>query len=90
VLQADAAVDGDRGEDLPADLALLLRQFDVLGRAVEFLVLAGLAGEQNQAGLVGLEPGDVGGERFLRGVLAAIVDGDADGRGKLAGDAGFL
>ena len=90
VLEADAAVDGDRGRDLLGDLALVLGQLDVLGGAVELLVLAGLAGEQDQAGLVGLEARDVGRERFLVGVLAACVDRDTDGRGEFAGDAGFL
>jgi hypothetical protein len=53
-------------------------------------VLARFAGEEDQAGLVGLEAGDVEGEGFFGGVAAARVDGDADCGGEVAGDASFL
>lgn len=52
--------------------------------------MAALAGEEDQAALVLLETGDVGGERFLRDVLAAGVNGDADCGSELAGDASLL
>lgn len=60
-----------------------------LGR-VEFLVLAGFAGEEDEAGFVGLESFNVCGEGFLRVVCSAGVDGDADCGCEFAGDAGFL
>ena len=63
---------------------------DVLLGGIEGLVLAGFAREEDQTGLVGLEAGDVESEGFLRGGLAARVDGDADCGGELAWDAGFL
>ena len=53
-------------------------------------MLAGFAGEEDEARLVGFEPGDVEGECFFVGGLAAGVDGNADCAGEFAGDAGFL
>ena len=53
-------------------------------------MLAGFAGEEDQAGLVGLEALHVEGQGFLIAVEAAGVDGDADCGGEFAGDAGFL
>lgn len=47
---------------------------DVFGGGVEFLVLTGLAGEEDEAGLVGFEAGDVGGQGFLRVVGSSGVD----------------
>lgn len=68
----------------------LLGSSDIVGRCIELLELAALAWEQDQAALVLLQAGDVGGKRFLGDILAAVVDRDADGDGELAGDAGFL
>ncbi len=90
MLETDTAVDGDGRGDLLDDLALVLRHLDVLGGAVELLVLAGLSGEQDQAGFVGLEAGDIGGQGFLVGGLTASVDRDTDCWGEFAGDASFL
>ena len=53
-------------------------------------MLAGFAGEEDQAGFVGLETGDVCGERFFGVVCSAGVDCDADCGCEFAGDAGFL
>ena len=53
-------------------------------------MLAGFAREEDQARLVGFEAGDVEGEGFFVGGLAAGVDGDADCGGEFAGDVGFL
>lgn len=63
---------------------------DLVSGGVELLELAALPGEEDQTGLVVVETGDVGSQRFLGVVVAAVVDGDADGGGKLLGDAGFL
>ena len=73
-----------------AGIGVLGVVLDVLLGSVEGLVLAGFAWEQDQAGLVGLEAGDVEGEGFLGGGLTTGVDGDADCRGEFAWDAGFL
>jgi len=78
-------LDGEGGVDLGDGLGL-----GEVGGGVALLGLAGLAGEEDQALLVGLEAGDVGGEALLGEVLAAAIDGDADGLGELAGDAGGL
>jgi hypothetical protein len=72
------------------DVLFVLGGFDIGFLGVEGLVLAGFAGEENQAGFVGLEAGDVQGEGFFGGGAAAGVDGDADCGRELAGDAGFL
>jgi len=56
------------------------------GIALLGLVLA--EREQEQFGLVGLEAVDVGVQRLSASVLATVVDGDADGQGLLAGNAG--
>lgn len=53
-------------------------------------MLAGFSWEEDQAGLVGLEAGDVGGERFFGVVCSAGVDCDADCGSEFAGDTGFL
>lgn len=87
--------DGSRGVGgVSLNLALggesLLGSSNVVGGRVELLVLAALAGEQDQAALVLLETGDVGGKGLLGDVLAAVVDRDADGGGELAGDASLL
>ncbi|KAI9151571.1 Rap1 GTPase-GDP dissociation stimulator 1-A [Paramyrothecium foliicola] len=61
-----------------------------VGLGVALLGGVGLAGQQDQALLVGLEAGDVEGERLLAEVLAAVVDRDANGGGNAAGDASLL
>ena len=71
-------------------LALAEHGLDRLGVRVVGFLLAGLAREDDEAGLVGLEAGHVGGEGFSRQVAAARVDRDADCGGVFAGDAGFL
>ena len=63
---------------------------DLLGGRVELLELTALAGEQDQAGLEVLQAGDVGDQRLLGVVGAAVVNRDADGGSELLGDAGFL
>lgn len=63
---------------------------NVLGGGVELLVLAALAGEEDQAVLVLLETSNIGGKGLLRDVLAAVVDGDADCGSELAGNTSLL
>lgn len=53
-------------------------------------MLAEFAGEEDEAGLVGLEAVNIGLEGFDGEVLAAGVDGDADGGSELARDTSFL
>lgn len=53
-------------------------------------MLAGFAGEEDEARFVGFEAGDVEREGFFVGGLAAGVDGNADCGGEFAGDAGLL
>lgn len=89
VLDADARVDRQRGADL-GHRVVLADALDLVGAAVEFLVLAALAWEQDQACLVCLQSLDVQGKAFLRCRLAARVDGDADCGCEFAWDAGFL
>lgn len=75
------------------DLAVvcdLFASLGLLGRRVAVLGCVGLAGEEHETGLVGLQTLDVGGEGLLGQVLAAGVDADADGGSQLAGNAGFL
>lgn len=48
------------------------------------------AGKEDQALLVSLETGDVGGKGLLAEVLAAEVDGNADGGSESLGDTGLL
>lgn len=63
---------------------------DLVGGGVELLELAALAGEEDETGLVVLQAGDVGDQRLLGVVVAAVVDGNADGGSQLLGDAGLL
>ena len=53
-------------------------------------MLAGLAGEDDQAFAISFETGYVRGEGLLGEVDAARVDADADCSGEFAGDVGFL
>lgn len=84
----DGDVGGGDGED-GGDGGCLLDLGDV-GLGVTLLGGVGLAGEQDQALLVGLEAGDVDGQGLLGDVLATEVDGDADGGGKGLGDTSLL
>lgn len=61
----------------------------VLG-SIGLLGLVRLLGEEDQAGLVSLKTLNVDREALLREVLAAGVDGDADGGGIKLGDASSL
>lgn len=63
---------------------------DLLGAGLTLLGGLGVAGEEDEAGLVGLQALNVGLEGLLAEVLATGVDGDTDGAGKLAGDVGLL
>lgn len=63
---------------------------DFVSGRVELLELAALAGEEDQTGLVVLQAGDIGDQRFLGVVGAAVVDGNTDGGGEFLGNAGFL
>lgn len=67
-----------------------MSSLDFLWGSIELLVLAAAAGEEDQAGLVGIETGDISGQGFRGGIDTAVVNGDTDGQGELAGDTGFL
>ena len=71
-------------------VAGLLGGLGVLSGSLAGLGRLALAGEEDEAALVGLQALDVGLEGLLGEVLAAWVDADTDGWGKLAGDASFL
>jgi len=71
-------------------VAALLGDLDVFGRGVTLLRRLGLAGEEDEAGVVGLQALDVGGEGLLGEVLSAGVDCDTDGCSKLARNLGGL
>ena len=60
-----------------------------LGR-VALLRLSNLAGEEDEAGSVFLETGDVGGEGFGGEILAAWIDRYTDRGRESTGDSGFL
>jgi hypothetical protein len=53
-------------------------------------VLAELAWEEDEAGAVSLQAGDVGGKGFVGEVLSSWVDGDTDGWCELAWDTSLL
>lgn len=59
VLDADAGVDGQDGRELAYNILGVGCGLDVLSAAVQLLVLSGLAWEQDQASLVGLETVDI-------------------------------
>lgn len=61
-----------------------------IGLGVTLLGGVGSAGEEDQALLVGLEAGDVGGQGLLGEVLSAGVDRNADGGSELAGNTSLL
>lgn len=89
-------VDGEGSTNAGGDTLTLavsessLDGIDLLGGRVELLELTALAGEEDQAGLVVLEAGDVVDQGLLRVVGAAVVDRDTDGGGELLGDASLL
>jgi hypothetical protein len=88
--------DGEAGVDVGDDTVTLalgksgLDSLDVLSGGVELLELTALTGEEDQAGLVVLETGNVGDQGLLRVVGAAVVNGDTDGGSELLGDTGLL
>lgn len=63
---------------------------DLLGGGLALLGGLEVAGEEDEALLVGLQALNVDLEGLLAEVLAAGVDGDTDGARKLAGDVGLL
>lgn len=89
--QTSTSVDGERRSDLGDGVGLALGHgLDIVGGAIEFLVLTGFAGEEDETGLVGLQALDVYGEGFLRVVRSSCVDCDADCGCEFARDTGFL
>lgn len=88
--------DGEGGTDAGGDTLTLavgessLDGVDLLGGRVKLLELTALAGEEDQAGLVVLEAGDVGNQGLLGVVGATVVDRDTDGGSELLGDTGLL
>jgi hypothetical protein len=70
--------------------AMLVCALELILAAVELLVLARAAREEDQTLAVRLEACDVECEGFLGQVLAAMIKWDANGGGELAGDAGLL
>lgn len=95
-LGESGVVDGEGSADAGGDALTLavsesgLDGLDVLGGGVQLLELTALAGEEDQAGLVVLEAGDVLDQGLLGVVGAAVVDRDTDGGGELLGDASLL
>lgn len=95
-LGESGVVDGEGSADAGGDALTLavsesgLDGLDVLSGGVELLELTTLAGEEDQAGLVVLETGDVLDQGLLGVVGAAVVDRDTDGAGELLGDASLL
>lgn len=95
-LSSGGVGDGEGGLNTGGDAVTLalsdggLDGLDFLSGGVELLELTALAGEEDQASLVVLETGDVGNQRLLGVVGAAVVNGDTDGRSKLLGDTSFL
>lgn len=89
-------LDGEAGVNAGDDAVTLalgngsLGGLDVLGGRVELLELTALAGEEDEAGLVVLETGNVGDEGLLGVVGTAVVNRDTDGGSKLLGDTSFL
>ena len=64
--KTSASLDGERRANLGDSLGRsVLDSLDVALGRVELLVLARFAGEEDQAGLVGLQAVNVGGEGFL-------------------------
>lgn len=63
---------------------------DLLGAGLALLGCLEVAGEEDEALLVGLQALNVGLEGLLGEVLATGVDRDTDGARKLAGDVGLL
>ncbi len=61
-----------------------------VGLGVALLGSVALAGEQDQALLVGIEAGNVDGQRLLAQVLAAEINGNTDGGSLKTGDTGLL
>ena len=86
---AEAGGDGLGNAESGGDVLCGLGGLLALG-GVGLLGLVGLAGEDDQAGLVSLEALDVGREGLLGEVLAAGIDGDADGGGVELGNASGL
>lgn len=86
LLEDSDVLDGE-GSGVGGDAVGGLGSLDVLGGGVAGLGLAVAAGEEDEALLVLLEALDVGLEALLGEVLAAGVDGNADGLCQLAGDA---
>lgn len=95
-ISESGVVDGEGSADAGGDALTLavsesgLDSLDVLGGGVELLELAALAGEEDQAGLVVLEAGDVLDQGLLGVVGAAVVDRDTDSGGELLRDASLL
>lgn len=82
--------DGEGSADALGDTLTGLGGVDLLGGRVELLELTALAGEEDQAGLVVLQTGDVVNQGLLGVVGAAVVDRDTDGGSELLGDTGLL
>lgn len=95
---ADGPITGDDGEqriDILGGVGLALLEsnlslLDLLGCGVELLELSTTAGEQDKTGLESLQTGNVGSEGLGAGIGTAVVDGNADGWSKLAGNTSLL
>lgn len=86
LLEGDVGGGNGEGGGDGGDLA----QLGDVGLGVTLLGGVGLAGQQDQALLVGLETSDVGGEALLAEVLAAVINGDTDGGSQGSGNASLL
>lgn len=84
----NSQVGGFDGQD-GGDVRGLVDLGDV-GLGVTLLGSVGLAGQEDQALLVGSEAGNVDSEALLADVLATVVDGDADGASQRSGNTSLL
>lgn len=89
--QAGTSLDSESRVDLGDGLGGAVGDgLDVgLGR-IQLLVLTGLSGEEDEACLVGLQSGNVGGEGLLRVVRSSVVNRNTDGGSELSWDTSFL
>ena len=89
LLDDNLVVDGEGGVG-ELDVVAVADGLDLLGAGLALLGCLEVAGEEDEALLVGLQALNVDLEGLLAEVLATGVDGDTDGARKLAGDVGLL
>lgn len=87
MLGTDSAVDW---QNRTQSSYTFLGNLQVIFARVKLLMLSALAREENKSCFISFQSFDIGGKRFGREILAARVDGDANGWSKLARDTSFL